>query len=84
MNNVIKQEDKKGGRPYPTWLLQGFQDVLEECELYDVKLTGYPFTWERGHGTKNWIEIKLDRSLATQSFTYVFTDVKPHIRTLSC
>lgn len=44
MNNILKQEDKKGGRLYPTWLLQGFQETLKDCELYDIEMTGYPYT----------------------------------------
>lgn len=39
MNNVLKLEDKKGGRTYPTWMLQDSEDVLEDYELYDVGLT---------------------------------------------
>ena len=65
MTNVIKQEDKRGGHTYPPRLLQGFQEVLNDCELYGVELTGCSYTSERGHGTKNWIEIKLDRALVT-------------------
>lgn len=76
MNNVLSQEDKQGGRLYPIWLLQGFQEVLDDCELMDVPLVGYPFTWELGHGTANWIEIRLDRALISPSFVNQFKDVK--------
>ncbi|XP_074359588.1 uncharacterized protein LOC141699242 [Apium graveolens] len=76
MNNVVKQEDKKGGHSYPSWLIQGFRDTLEECELEDVELTGYPYTWERGHGTESWIEVKLDRALVNKEFVTIFTEVK--------
>lgn len=57
MNNIVKKEDKRGGLPYPSWLIQGFQEVLEDCGLYDVELIGYLYTWERGHGTERWVEI---------------------------
>uniref|UniRef100_A0A803PF51 RNase H type-1 domain-containing protein n=1 Tax=Cannabis sativa TaxID=3483 RepID=A0A803PF51_CANSA len=67
LNNVLSQEDKKGGRPYPQWLLQGFQGCLDECGLEDLELLGYPFTWERGRGTREWIEVRLDRALVTNS-----------------
>lgn len=33
MNNVVAQTDKQGGRPYPQSLVQGFRDVLDECNL---------------------------------------------------
>lgn len=76
MNDVLKKEDKKGERPYPTWLLQGFLDVLDECKLYDMELIGYLYTWKRGHRTNSWIEVKVDRALVTQSFTDLLTNVK--------
>ncbi|KAL8124753.1 hypothetical protein AgCh_012418 [Apium graveolens] len=70
MNNVVKQEDKKGGHPYPSWLIQGFRDTLEECELEDVELTGYPYTWERGH------EVKLTNlELSTSDHSPIFFEL---------
>lgn len=42
MNNIVKQEDKRGGRPYPAWLIQGFQKAIEDCGLHDIELEGYP------------------------------------------
>ncbi|KAL8099626.1 hypothetical protein AgCh_032044 [Apium graveolens] len=76
MNNVTKQEDKQGGRPYPTWLINGFQETLEGCDLYDVELIGYPYTWEHERGTSNWVEVKLDRAIANSEFMEAFTDIK--------
>ncbi|KAM6583826.1 hypothetical protein CsatB_010828 [Cannabis sativa] len=74
LNNVLSQEDKKGGRPYPQWLLQGFQVCLDECGLEDLELLGYPFTWERGRGTRDWIEVCLDRALVTNSWRTLFPE----------
>lgn len=62
MNNVLSQSDKKGGRPYPQRLLQGFQKVINDCELIDMNLCGYQYTWECGFGTVNHIEMRLDRT----------------------
>lgn len=69
MNNVLSQTDKRGGRFYPSWLIRGFQEVLDECELQDIDLQGYPFTFERGYGTDKWIEIRLDRALISKSWS---------------
>lgn len=76
MNNVVRQEDKRGGWPYPTWLIEGFRKVLEDCDLNDMDIEGYPYTWERGHGTKDWIEISLDRTLVSTSFIQNFADAR--------
>lgn len=76
MNNILGQDDKKGGPLYPSWLINGFQEVLEECDLHDLDLIGYPFTWERGHGTDKWVEIRLDRALASSTWLNLFKDAK--------
>ncbi|XP_074342861.1 uncharacterized protein LOC141680570 [Apium graveolens] len=63
MNNVLSQADKQGGRPYPQHLIQGFRDVVEDCNLTDMDLISYPFTWERASGTADHVEVRLDRAL---------------------
>ncbi|XP_074351584.1 uncharacterized protein LOC141690709 [Apium graveolens] len=67
MKNILQQEDKKGGMLYPQWLLDDFNDTIEEAGLNDLELHGHQFTWERGRGTYNWVEIRLDRALALKS-----------------
>ncbi|VFQ84628.1 unnamed protein product [Cuscuta campestris] len=32
---------------------------------FHVDVMGYPFTWERGRGTENWVEERLDRAVST-------------------
>ncbi|XP_074360540.1 uncharacterized protein LOC141700744, partial [Apium graveolens] len=76
MNNVISQSDKRGGRPYHHRLLQGFQDVLNDCDLIDMNLSGYHYTWERGLGTNNHIEVRLDRALVSPDFLNMFKEAK--------
>lgn len=62
-------------RPYPIWLIQGFKAILDDCGLMDLCLNGYPYTWERKYGEDSWIEIRLDRTLASTSFIHRFRDV---------
>ncbi|XP_074351933.1 uncharacterized protein LOC141691089 [Apium graveolens] len=73
MNKVLGQVDKKGGRLYP-WLIRGFQKALNDFDLHDMELQGYPYTWERGHGTDRWVEIRLDRALVSTSWSDIFKD----------
>lgn len=40
VNNVLHQDDERGDRPYPQWLIQGFQRVLKDCDLNDLDLEG--------------------------------------------
>uniref|UniRef100_A0A803QIA9 Endonuclease/exonuclease/phosphatase domain-containing protein n=1 Tax=Cannabis sativa TaxID=3483 RepID=A0A803QIA9_CANSA len=69
INNVLCQEDKKGGQPHPRWLIDDFQRCLTDCGLEDMDLLGYPFTWERICGTSRWVEIYLDRALTSSDQT---------------
>uniref|UniRef100_A0A803P0P8 CCHC-type domain-containing protein n=1 Tax=Cannabis sativa TaxID=3483 RepID=A0A803P0P8_CANSA len=73
-NNIISQEDKKGGRPYPATLITGFQDAISDCHLIDLELRGYQFTWERSRGTNRAVEIRLDRAMATQQWLNLFNE----------
>ena len=68
--------DKLGGRAHPKGLLDGFCDVLEECELQDLGFTGSPFTWERGRGTVKWVQERLDRGLVTNDWRRLFPDAE--------
>ncbi|KAM6568466.1 hypothetical protein CsatB_016451 [Cannabis sativa] len=76
MNNVVSQEDKKGGNQYPSWLIEGFNTALSECNLCDLDLIGHPYTWEKGRGTTNWVEVRLDRAVVNQNWLEMFTSAK--------
>uniref|UniRef100_A0A803QI56 Reverse transcriptase n=1 Tax=Cannabis sativa TaxID=3483 RepID=A0A803QI56_CANSA len=72
LNNIVRHEDKRGGRPYPQRLIDGFQQALNDCNLIDMELVGHPFTWEKGRGSRNWIEVRLDRALINDAWSQIF------------
>lgn len=72
LNNVCSQSDKQGGALYPTWLVEGFNEVLAETGLIDMDLVGHQFTWERGRDTPEWMEVRLDRALTSESWLSMF------------
>lgn len=39
-----------------------------------MELQGHQYTWERGTGTFDWIEVRLDRALVNSEFMYLFKD----------
>lgn len=49
-NDMLLAEDKKGRVPYPNWLLNGFREVVNDSNLVDLPLEGYPYTWSRESG----------------------------------
>uniref|UniRef100_A0A803QQJ5 Reverse transcriptase n=1 Tax=Cannabis sativa TaxID=3483 RepID=A0A803QQJ5_CANSA len=73
---IWRLTDKKGGVPYPDWLLEGFHQALVDSKLCDFNLSGYPYTWEKGRTSLNWIEVRLDRALVSQSWLSVFHSAK--------
>uniref|UniRef100_A0A803NGT2 Reverse transcriptase domain-containing protein n=1 Tax=Cannabis sativa TaxID=3483 RepID=A0A803NGT2_CANSA len=76
LNNVVSQEDKKGGNHYPSWLIEGFNNALSECNLCDLDLIGHPYTWEKGRGTASWVEVRLDRAVVNQKWIDTFISAK--------
>ncbi|XP_019179165.1 PREDICTED: uncharacterized protein LOC109174381 [Ipomoea nil] len=73
-NDLLFQYEKRGGNPHPDSLLRGFGETLEDCGLMQLPMSGYPFTWEKGKGTPDWIEERLDKVLATQSWRDLVVD----------
>ncbi|XP_019194227.1 PREDICTED: uncharacterized protein LOC109188138 [Ipomoea nil] len=73
-NDLLYQYEKRGGNPHPDNLLRGFGETTEECGLTQLPMSGYPFTWEKGKGTPNWIEERLDKVLATQDWRELVAD----------
>ncbi|XVE52109.1 hypothetical protein DITRI_Ditri02bG0095800 [Diplodiscus trichospermus] len=55
--------------------MRDFREVIDECELVDLPLRGYGFTWERGRGTDGFVEERLDRCLGTMNWIDMFPDV---------
>lgn len=68
----MHNEEKRGGRPYPSHLLEGFHNVVSDCDLMDLSLTGHQFTWEKSKGHPNWTEIRLDRAMVNSSWWDTF------------
>jgi hypothetical protein len=75
-NDLLSQEDKRGIHPHPNWLCNGFRAAVSDCDLTDIRLEGYPFTWIKSRGRTSVIEERLDRAMATSSWLALYPDVK--------
>ncbi|XP_019171433.1 PREDICTED: uncharacterized protein LOC109166988 [Ipomoea nil] len=75
-NDLLFQHEKRGGNSRPNSLLRGFGDALEDCGLAQLPMAGYPYTWEKGNGTVNWIEERLDKVLVTNEWR----NIVPHAK----
>jgi hypothetical protein len=75
-NDLLSQDDKKGWLPHPNWLCTGFRNAVNDCDLTDIQLEGYPFTWIKSRGADHVIEERLDRALASSDWVSKFPNVK--------
>ncbi|MCI22403.1 endonuclease/exonuclease/phosphatase family protein, partial [Trifolium medium] len=73
-NDLLSQEDKRGLHPHPNWLCAGFQSAVNDCDLTDIKLEGYPYTWIKSRGTNHVIEERLDRALVSSEWLEHFSN----------
>ncbi|MCI07323.1 endonuclease/exonuclease/phosphatase family protein [Trifolium medium] len=75
-NDLLSQKDKRGVHPHPNWLCTGFRNAVNDCNLTDIYLEGYPFTWIKSGGTDHVIEERLDRALANSLWLSLFPNAK--------
>ena len=54
----------------------GFQSTITDCNLVDLGMDGYQYTWERTRGTVKWVEERLDRAFASEEWLQRFNRVK--------
>lgn len=71
-NDLLYKADKKGNHDHPELLMRGFRDALDSSMLSDLELHGGQFTWEKGRGTRDWVQERLDRAFATMSWWSLF------------
>lgn len=73
---MMSTDEKRGGRPHPFNLLQGFVEVVNNCGFIDLGFVGEKYTWEKSRGTKNWIQERLDRGLVNRAWSDMFPQVE--------
>ncbi|XVE78961.1 hypothetical protein DITRI_Ditri14bG0020400 [Diplodiscus trichospermus] len=59
--------------------MRALRDAIVDCELIDLPLKGHRFTWERGRGTEQFVEERLERCLVNMAWMELFPDA-----TLTC
>jgi hypothetical protein len=75
-NDLLSQEDENGTNPHPNWLCSGFRSAVSDCDLTDIQLEGYPYTWTKSRGSVNVIEERLDRAMADSKWLMNYPNVK--------
>jgi endonuclease/exonuclease/phosphatase family metal-dependent hydrolase len=75
-NDLLSQEDKKGNHPHPNWLCNGFRSAVGDCDLTDIQLEAYLYTWIKSRGSSHVIEERLDRAMANSNWIMLYPNVK--------
>lgn len=75
-NDLLSQQDKRGRHPYPNWLSTGFRQAVSDCDLSDIMLEGYQFTWVKSRGSEQMIKKRLDKALANSDWMSTFPNAK--------
>lgn len=80
-NNSLFDEDKYGRVEHPSWLINGFRETVFACNIYNIQLEGYPFTWWRSKGSVSAVEERLDRAMTSPHWFSWFLNAR--LRNLS-
>jgi hypothetical protein len=75
-NDLLSQEDKQGQNLHPNWLCEGFRSAVGDCDLTDIHLDGYPFTWIKSRGSSHVLEERLDRAFANTNWLMLYPEVR--------
>jgi hypothetical protein len=75
-NDLLSQEDKCGTHSHPNWLCAGFRNAICDCDLSDIYLEGYPYTWVKRRGSSDIVEERLDRAMANSLWLLRYFNVK--------
>lgn len=71
-NDLLVQSDKEGVHGHPWYLMNGFREVIVDCGLMEIELTGECFTWEKGKGMANQVRERLDRAFASNKWWQLY------------
>lgn len=71
-NDLLYATDKKGIHPHPEYLMRGFRNAIDSSSLAELDLNGGSYTWEKGRGTREWVQERLDRAFANMGWWTLF------------
>lgn len=54
--------------------MRGFREVVQDCNLFDIPIEGYPFKLSRSMGTEAMVEERLDKALASPLWGALFPE----------
>ena len=83
-NEILAQEEKKGGLLKPQAAIDKFRKAVNECNFRDLGYTGYPYTWSNNRSGEENVQERLDRFLANDSWFAIFPWCRIHYLLKRC
>jgi len=71
-NDILSNEDKRSHVDHPPWRIRGFREAVQDCNLVDLPLRGYQYTWGKGRDNTGGTEERLDRAMVTEAWFDLF------------
>lgn len=75
-NDILDMDEKIGRVERPQWFIDGFRNAVLDCELSDISLDGYQFTWSHRLDSDVAVEERLDRAMVTPAWWSLFPDAR--------
>lgn len=75
-NELLFQEEKRGGNHISLNKSLRFADMISNCALMDLGFVGPKFTWSNLGGIRNHIQERLDRVLANKNRSDLFSEAE--------
>jgi hypothetical protein len=76
-NEVMWSFEHFSQRIRPTKQMLDFREVLSFCDLHDLGFSALPWTYDNKQAGDRGVRIRLDRVVASPSWTNWFSDAKP-------
>ena len=77
-NEIVKAEEKTSGASRLVRQMVAFREALDFCGFRDLGYVGSPFTWCNNQFNVAVTWIRLDRGVATPSWTEMFPSIRVH------
>lgn len=68
-NEILSNEEKRGGVARAPAIMNGFRDGLEDCGLVDLGFTGFPITWSNQWVDPFTVRCRLDRFCGNETWS---------------
>ena len=67
-NEILRREEQLGPNEREEYLMEGFRDAVDVCQLRDIGYIGLDWTFEKKVAGGHFVRVRLDRALASMNW----------------